>query len=674
MKKINLLFLTIIAIQVFFVLPIFAQSQENTVRVGVYDNHPKIYQNENGEICGFCADIIDYIAEAEKWDIQYVHGTWAEGLERLEKNDIDIMVDVALSKEREKIYDFNQETILVNWAAAYATPGVEINSIFDLEGKKVAVMKRGIHYCGPYGLKFLTDSFNIKIEVIDVDVYADVFESLDKNNADVGIVNRIFGISNQNKYDIVRTNLIFNPIELKFALKKDNTDNILLINTLDYHLVKLKGDPNSIYYESITTHLKGVVEKVEIIPNWINATIFVITLLLLLAIIIIFLSKQYQHRLKEKIEKTSIEIKESEKKYKGFFKSSSDAIMILNKNLFIDCNKATLKMFEMKSINNFKKKHPADLSPKKQPDGQNSMELANKQIAKALEKGSNHFEWMHRRNDGTDFYADVMLTKITLKDGPIIWATVRDITKQKLREQKFQELDDLKNKFIQIMSHQLRTPLGLIRWNLEEILSESIGSLSKEQKIILELAYKYNLNIIGELNNSITVLDIKKGKLLIIKKPAKIEKLCESVLSEFKKACNLKNITYKYKTPDEPIPEIRADSAKIRNIFTQLIKNAIDYTKDGGKINLSIVLKNNKIRFEIADTGIGIPKAEQSYIFTQFFRASNASKMAPNRSGIGLFIAKYFVQQHNGIIGFESTEGKGSKFWFEIPAIQENKK
>ncbi|MEE9543287.1 MAG: EAL domain-containing protein [Thermodesulfobacteriota bacterium] len=126
----------------------------------------------------------------------------------------------------------------------------------------------------------------------------------------------------------------------------------------------------------------------------------------------------------------------SEVKYRTLFESSSDAIMLLDDMGFFECNEETLKMFGCKSYDEFLNKHPAEYSPPTQPGGENSLSLANERIAAAFKDGKSHCEWVHKRLDGTEFPADVTLTRTDLDGRMVIQATVRDITERKKAEEK----------------------------------------------------------------------------------------------------------------------------------------------------------------------------------------------------------------------------------------------
>lgn len=138
-------------------------------------------------------------------------------------------------------------------------------------------------------------------------------------------------------------------------------------------------------------------------------------------------------------------LKESEEKYQTTFSSSMDALMLLDEKGFFDCNKATLGLFGCRSVEEFTKFHPADLSPPTQPDGSPSMDSAMSHIKKAFQTGTDHFFWIHKRTDGTTFSADVLLTKMPLKGREVLQATVRDITELKKAEETLKFQADLLN-------------------------------------------------------------------------------------------------------------------------------------------------------------------------------------------------------------------------------------
>jgi len=98
-----------------------AANGARTIKIGVYDNKPKVYRDESGVISGLFPDILNYISKQENWKLEYVFGTWEEGLTRLERGDINVMVDVAISEERQKKFDFTNETILSSWGVVLST-------------------------------------------------------------------------------------------------------------------------------------------------------------------------------------------------------------------------------------------------------------------------------------------------------------------------------------------------------------------------------------------------------------------------------------------------------------------------------------------------------------------------------------------------------------------------
>ena len=228
------------------------------IRVGVYENAPKVFTTENGQVVGLFPDLLKYIAHQEGWTLNYVPGTWAECLARLEKGDLDVMVDVAFSEARAKRFEFSSETVLINWGMLYTRRGLRIDSVVDLQGKRVAVMQKSIHTDGTGGIKSLLRDFDIECTFIEVADYQSVFSLLDRAQADVGVVNRLFGTLHQKKYGVVPSPVVFNPRHLRFAFPKKGRFDRQVLERIDHHLVFLKENPGSVYHRAVSAYLSGL--------------------------------------------------------------------------------------------------------------------------------------------------------------------------------------------------------------------------------------------------------------------------------------------------------------------------------------------------------------------------------------------------------------------------------
>lgn len=232
--------------------------------------------------------------------------------------------------------------------------------------------------------------------------------------------------------------------------------------------------------------------------------------------------------------------------------------------------------------------------------------------------------------------------------------------------EKEKELSEIKDNFISTASHQLRTPISVIRWSSEILRDAGSGASAEEMQSQLDSIYK-NAEALALITGDIlTVAELGIGYQPKEKTEFSLKKAIESVLDSYQKDIKMKSIAVTFNTPGGEC-QVKASGVNIKRVLENLVDNAATYTKEGGAILIELGVKDDKISFSIKDNGIGIPAEDQKFIFGEFFRARNAIEMKNVGTGLGLFIVKTIVEGHKGEIGFKSSPA-GSKFWFSLPA------
>lgn len=392
------------------------------LKVGIYENKPKIFTDDNGKPAGFWPDIVNYIADKEGWKIDWIHGTWAECLDRLQNNTIDIMPDVGYTTERDVIFDFSHEYVYVSWSRAFSREGIQIQSILDLEGKNVAVMDGSINYEGPDGIKTLTQAFNIHCTFIPLDSYIEVFEWLDKKQADVGVVSKDFAYNNAANYQVVETPIVFQPAHLYFAFPIDSTIKTSLTEKIDNDVREIKADTNSIFYHSLEKWF--TTESIEklVIPNWLMWLLIGIAILAaLLGGGAFILRAQVRIRTKElaedvaKREKIEKDLRESEEKLRLILETVPLGLVLTNtEGQILQANQSAIKLSGY---------NETELKDKKYR--QLFTELDRPRVVASLTKTLNNgyidtYEYTMRRKDGSEFPAEMCRSLVKDESGNII--------------------------------------------------------------------------------------------------------------------------------------------------------------------------------------------------------------------------------------------------------------
>ncbi len=244
---------------------------------------------------------------------------------------------------------------------------------------------------------------------------------------------------------------------------------------------------------------------------------------------------------------------------------------------------------------------------------------------------------------------------------------IDDATRElKKSNDKLKALDEAKDEFVSMASHQLRTPLTSVKGYISMVAEEDVGKLNSEQKKMLAQALFSSQRMVYLIADLLNVSRLRTGKFVIEPKPTYLPKVVESEIAQLKEGAAAKDITLIYEKP-KTFPTLNLDEMKIRQVIMNFTDNAIYYTPSGGKITLTLKDRRDSVEFTIKDTGIGVPAEERHKLFTKFYRANNARKARPDGTGLGLFMAKKVVVAQGGSIIFESAENKGSTFGFRFP-------
>jgi signal transduction histidine kinase len=236
---------------------------------------------------------------------------------------------------------------------------------------------------------------------------------------------------------------------------------------------------------------------------------------------------------------------------------------------------------------------------------------------------------------------------------------------------ELKKLDAAKSEFISIASHQLRTPLTAIKGYISMILEGIYGKLTEKAKKPMENVYQSNERLIKLVNDLLNLTKMEAGKLKLEAKLCSLEKITQGVVDELKVNAQKKNLVLKIEKPSESLPEIMLDENKLRQALLNIVDNAIKYTKEG-----EVVVKLNKIgnyqQIKVSDTGEGITEKEIKSLFQTFSRATAGTQLHIEGAGIGLYVAKKFIEMHQGKIWVESPgKGKGSTFYIRLPINQQ---
>jgi diguanylate cyclase (GGDEF)-like protein/PAS domain S-box-containing protein len=274
-----------------------ADTHTTLVKVGIYNNPPLITANQTGSPGGLFIDVLEEIASREGWKLHYVAGTWSDNLQRLFSGKIDLLPAVAINALRKQRFLFTEQSLISNWAQIFVSETSMIQTIPQLNGKKIAVLHDDIYLLGEDGLAALCQSFLIACNFIQFDTYDRVLRAVAQGKADAGLVNRLFGAERGHLYSAIASPIVLMPQDIRLAISPRSSSAAYIKKRLDYHLAIMKIDDLSTYQKSLKNLFGPTAQIQEKTPSWVFQ-VFLITGLVIIILLIVaqVLSSKHRHK------------------------------------------------------------------------------------------------------------------------------------------------------------------------------------------------------------------------------------------------------------------------------------------------------------------------------------------------------------------------------------------
>ncbi len=629
------------------------------VRVGCYENKPKIFTNKSGVPSGIFPTILNEIASEENWQLTYIPCEWDECFNALQSGQIDLMPDVAFSLQRQEKFDFNSELILSSWSSVYTRKSKVINKFSDLNGLRVAVLKGSIQQ---EIVEQMAKGIDLKISLIEALSFEEAFLKTARGEADAAISNCYFGDYFHQKYGLKKTYIVLNPVTLHFAtVRGSNSD---LLKAIDKNLVAMKAQPGSAYYKALQTWIEQPPEAA--IPIYFRYLLSGFIGVSLFGFLIIWVLRRQVRAATRNLMRTNKMLTESEKKFRDLFTKHTAIKLIIdpeNGNI-VEANESA-ETFYKYSREELLRMRIQDINT-----------LSPVQVMAAMEKSRQKtqlcFEFQHRLADNSLRDVEVYNGAIDINGKIFIHSIIHDITdKRKVEEQyrhaqKMEAVGQLAGGVAHDYNNMLTAILGYNQLALEKVdpLDPLYGDLIEVQN-----AAKKSAAITRQL-------------LAFARKQAmepRVLDLNESISTMLKMLRRLINEDIELIwRPGADVWPIYIDPSQLDQILINLCTNAKDAIIGVGKI----IIETDHVTFDetycenhdgfvpgdftilaLSDDGCGMDRETLNNIFEPFFTTKELGK----GTGLGLSTVYGIVKQNKGFINVSGEPGKGTKFRIYLP-------
>jgi PAS domain S-box-containing protein len=652
-----------------------AKPTQRVVTVGLYENEPKVYTDRNGRPAGFFVELLGEMARVEGWQLRYVPCQWSICLEQLERGKLDLMPDVAFSSERTQRFDFHRVSVASSWSQVFSDPRHKINTLADLDNKRVAILQGGIQQIV---LAQLMAEGKNTYQPVPVQSLEQGYQAVVSGEADAVVSNSFFAARHGSEYKLQETPIVFLPTNLYYATDKGR--NADLLERIDAHLTDWRRSSDSIYFDAL--HRAMAMPPEVLVPRWIQWSLagFGTVILLLTAISLLLRWKINQHT--NALRKTTQELEfqrnnleqlvaDRTAQLEALFDSASVGILLVKDRVIIHGNRHLDQMF------GYDESEQIGQSTRMWfPDEATWFSFAQDVYPYVWRGETVIREIPMRRKDGSTFMARTSHRAIDPADqskGGVI--VVEDITAERaaideLKKAKTaaEEATRAKSEFLANMSHEIRTPMNAILGMLYLALK---SDLTPSQHDHLAKAQGAAHSLLGIINDILDYSKIEAGKLEI----ESIEFGLDAVLEQLSDAIGFqserKGIEFLIRYDVAIPPVLIGDPLRLGQVLLNLCGNAVKFTEHGevelGFRCVTATETDLTMQVYVRDSGIGMTQEIQDRLFEKFVQADQSTTRRFGGTGLGLAISKNLVEMMGGRIWVDDSQpDKGTTICFTV--------
>ncbi|MFO7789679.1 MAG: transporter substrate-binding domain-containing protein [Bacteroidales bacterium] len=670
----------------------------DTVKVGIYQNEPKIYMDKSGEPAGIFVDLLNEIAENENWHLLYKPCEWEECLSALQNGDIDLMPDVALTSDRNEKFDFNKTCVIDSWSQLYTKQDSDIEKLTELEGKSIVLLRGSVQ---ENTVKQMMTGFNIDFDLLTVKSYDEGFEMVKNDRADAIITNHFFGDMHYKNSGLEKTPIVFDPVSLYFVTDKGKNPDLL--ETIDNYLKDWKNKSESHYYDTLGKYMgKTVPQQKSKFPVWI--IVAVTGLLLFASCTIIFLRRMINIKTKY-IREKNLSLKQERNTLKSYVEYAPFGIMVTDEKG--KCHEVNSKVSAITGIpeNELENKNIFDMLP----GSHHNIAAEHYRRAEADEKASGTYPFINKNEDKR--YCTIDTVKISEHR---FLSFINDITEQYLAEKERDKLRDKLEKQVAERTSQLNEKINYLNKSQKAMLYmvEDLNNMTKELKderrklqfINQELeAFAYSVShdlraplraingfsnflmedytqklddegkrYITTIKNNASKMDRLISDLLNLSRVSRAEitatevNMTETVKSMFHEvASDVEKKAFTLKV--DSLPTVKCDNSLMKQVWQNLISNALKYSSKSSKKMIEVWAEetDDDIKFFLKDHGAGFDANYKHKLFKIFQRLHSEEEF--EGTGVGLAIIQRIIHRHGGNVWADGKINQGATFGFSMP-------